>query len=618
VAASADGSLRAYDESFMDEARAEAERGRGFTSPNPVVGALIVDESRRDAGGRPLVLARGYHAQLGGDHAEVAALRALGSADAARGMTLYVTLEPCNHIGRTGRCTDAVLAAGLARVVCGMRDPNPRVQGGGIDRLRAAGVDVTVGVREPECREQNRGFVRAHSEGRPQTLLKAALSLDGRIAPGGLRRQTGPIWLTSPQARAVAHRLRAESDAILVGVGTVLADDPRLSVRLPERSPSRAELSGSPDWPQPLRVVVDSQLRTPSKAQLLGPGALIFTCQRALAERSSQAAALTARGAELVAVPTVEGSERLDLRAVLQRLCANDVDVAPGRVVYTAMLNERGGIESDLTVLRVGEREFFVLTGSAQATRDFAWIERHIGGGEHATLVDVTGAYSIVSVMGPKAQPLLESLSSDAFGRDAIPFSSSAIVDVGYARVRACRKSYVGGPGYELTVPVEQCVTLYEALGAAGARHGLRDAGYYALDALRIEAGRRAWGAELSPDETPWEAGLGHAVKLDKPGGFLGHDALVRQRETGPRKRLVMFTFDDPGSYAWGGEPILMDGRNVGEITSAGYSRRAGRMIAMGYARAEGPLSDEAILAARYQVDIAGVRHAVTPRLSPP
>ena len=307
-----------------------------------------------------------------------------------------------------------------------------------------------------------------------------------------------------------------------------------------------------------------------------------------------------------------------DALAVLQRLCANDVDVAPGRVVYTAMLNERGGIESDLTVLRVGEREFFILTGSAQATRDFAWIERHVGGGEHATLVDVTGAYSIVSVMGPKAQPLLESLSSDAFGRDAIPFSSSAIVDVGYARVRACRMSYVGGPGYELTVPVEQCVTLYEALGAAGARHGLRDAGYYALDALRIEAGRRAWGAELSPDETPWEAGLGHAVKLDKPGGFLGHDALVRQRETGPRKRLVMFTFDDPASYAWGGEPILMDGRNVGEITSAGYSRRAGRMIAMGYARADGPLSDEAILAASYQVDIAGVRHAVTPRLSPP
>lgn len=325
VAASADGSLRAYDESFMDEARAEAERGRGFTSPNPVVGALIVDESRRNDGGRPLVLSRGYHAQLGGDHAEVAALRALGSADAARGMTLYVTLEPCNHIGRTGRCTDAVLAAGLSRVVCGMRDPNPRVQGGGIDRLRAAGVDVTVGVREAECREQNRGFVRAHREGRPQTLLKAALSLDGRIAPGGLRRQTGPIWLTSPQARAVAHRLRAESDAILVGVGTVLADDPRLSVRLPDRSPSRAELAGSPDWPQPLRVVVDSQLRTPSKAQLLGPGALIFTSQRALAERSSQAASLTARGAELVAVPTVEGGERLDLLAVLQRLCERGV-----------------------------------------------------------------------------------------------------------------------------------------------------------------------------------------------------------------------------------------------------------------------------------------------------
>ncbi len=307
-----------------------------------------------------------------------------------------------------------------------------------------------------------------------------------------------------------------------------------------------------------------------------------------------------------------------DALAVLQRLCANEIDVPPGRMVYTAMLNARGGFESDLTVLRVAEREFFILTGSAQATRDFSWIERHIGPDEHASLVDVTGAWSVISVMGPKAQPLLESLSSDSLGRDALPFAHVATIDVGYARVRAARMSYVGGPGYELYVPVEQCATLYDALAEAGTRFGLKDAGYYTIDALRIEAGRRAWGAELSPDETPWEAGLGYAVKLDKPAAFIGREALAKQRASGLRKRVVLFTFDDPRAFPWGGEPVTMDGRSVGELTSAGYSRRLGRAVAMAYARADVPLADDAILGARYAVDIAGERFDVTPHLKAP
>jgi diaminohydroxyphosphoribosylaminopyrimidine deaminase/5-amino-6-(5-phosphoribosylamino)uracil reductase len=315
-AAPADGGQRAYDEHFMTQARAEAERGRGFTSPNPVVGALIVDEEDRDASGLPRVLSRGYHARLGGDHAEVAALRALPASAAALGKTLYVTLEPCNHVGRTGRCTDAVLAAGLARVVCGMPDPNPNVPGGGIDRLRQAGVAVSVGVQEAECRDQNRGFVRAHATGRPQVMLKAALSLDGRLAPAAPRATTGPVWLTGQAARTEAHRLRAQNDAILVGVGTVLADDPQLSVRLPGAPPS----SASPTWPQPLRVVLDGRLRTPATAQLLGPGSLVLTSATALRECAGQAAALQARGGEVLAVPTVGDSQKLDLLAALRLL----------------------------------------------------------------------------------------------------------------------------------------------------------------------------------------------------------------------------------------------------------------------------------------------------------
>ena len=205
-----------------------------------------------------------------------------------------------------------------------------------------------------------------------------------------------------------------------------------------------------------------------------------------------------------------------DALAVLERLCANRIDVAVGRMAYTAMLNERGGFESDVTITRIGDDEFFILTGSSQATRDFAWIERHIEDAERAALVDVTSAYSVVSLMGPRAEALLRTLSRDDFSKTALPFSTTRMVDVGYARVRAARMSYVGGPGYELYVPTDQCLTLYDALVAEGAAFGLRDAGYYTIDALRIEAGRRAWGAELSPDETPLEAGLAYAVALGK------------------------------------------------------------------------------------------------------
>ncbi len=307
-----------------------------------------------------------------------------------------------------------------------------------------------------------------------------------------------------------------------------------------------------------------------------------------------------------------------DALTVLQRLCANEIDVPEGTMVYTAMLNTRGGFESDLTIVRVASAEFFIITGSAQTTRDLAWIERAIRADECAALFDVTSGYSVLSVMGPKAEALLDRVSGDDLSKTGLPFSTTKDIDVGYARVRAARMSYVGGPGYELYVPSDQCVTLYDALWSAGAEFGLRDAGYYTIDALRIEAGRRAWGAELSPDETPWEAGLGYAVRIDKPSPFVGRDALIAKPASAISKRLVLLTFDDPNAFPWGGEPILMNGRNVGEITSAGYSRKLGRAVAMGYARADTPLTDEAILAARYEIDIAGELTAATPYLKLP
>jgi 4-methylaminobutanoate oxidase (formaldehyde-forming) len=304
-----------------------------------------------------------------------------------------------------------------------------------------------------------------------------------------------------------------------------------------------------------------------------------------------------------------------DALAVLQRLCANEIDVAPGRMVYTAMLNERGGFESDLTITRLAADAFFILTGSAQATRDADWIERHIGDGEFAALVDVTSAFSVLSVMGPSAEALLAKLCPDDLSKGALPFSMTRELDVGYARPRAARMSYVGGPGYELTVSTDQCLTLYDALWSVGPEFGLKDAGYYTIDALRIEAGRRAWGAELGTDDTPWEAGLDYAVRIDKRDAFSGRDALLRQRTEGLNKRLLIFSFDDPAAFAWGGEPILMAGANVGELSSAGYSRKLGRAIAMGYVRSGAARSAEPLLAASFEIDIAGELFAVTPHL---
>lgn len=294
----------------MTRACALAARALGRTSPNPPVGALIVDES----GPTPTVLAEGFHARAGADHAEVAALRQLGGSAHAQGRTLYVTLEPCNHVGRTGKCTDAILQAGIARVVIGASDPNPTVDGHGAERLRAAGLDVTCGVAEAACLRLIRPFSRWIRSGLPSFLLKAALSLDGRIAPapdrstgeaagGTTGGTTGPIWLTGPEARQRAHRLRDACDAILVGAGTVIADDPLLTVRLP----------GPHDGRQPLRVVLDGALRVPPDARLCAPGTLILTSEAAAAARGDLANALRDRGAEVVALPAGDAGRPTEL-----------------------------------------------------------------------------------------------------------------------------------------------------------------------------------------------------------------------------------------------------------------------------------------------------------------
>jgi 4-methylaminobutanoate oxidase (formaldehyde-forming) len=299
-----------------------------------------------------------------------------------------------------------------------------------------------------------------------------------------------------------------------------------------------------------------------------------------------------------------------DALAVLQRLCANEMDMPVGKMVYTAMLNERGGFESDLTVIRLGATRFKIITGSAQTVRDFDWITRHIAEAEHAVLTDISAMYSVLSVMGPKARELLARVSPDDLSPEALKFSWTKEIDVGFARVRAARMSYVGGPGFELYTPIEMARHVYLALIDAGRDLCLVDAGYYAIDALRIEQGRRAWGAELGPDETPWEAGLAFSVKLTKPGDFIGKVELLKSQGQPLRKKLVTLVFDTPDAYAWGGEGILLGGVSVGEISSVGWSPLAGACVALGYVRGAAALQPH--VATPAHIELWGERVAVT------
>ncbi len=278
-----------------------------------------------------------------------------------------------------------------------------------------------------------------------------------------------------------------------------------------------------------------------------------------------------------------------DALRLLERLCANRIDAPTGRAVYSAMLNAKGGFESDLTVQRLAEDAFFIVTGSAQPTRDAAWIRRHVRAAEAVRVEDVTDAWSVLSILGPRAPELLSRLDAHNAGFRAVP------------------AAYAGGAGWELYVPVEKALLLYDAIQRAGADLGLRDCGYYALDALRIEAGRRAFPAELSPDFTPWEAGLGFAVKLDK-GDFIGREALLAAPRDALTRRLVIFAFAETELFAWGGEPILRNGEPAGEIYSVGYSATLAQMVAMGYVRSAHPETAAQVLRGSYQIEISGRR----------
>ncbi|TPL91549.1 FAD-dependent oxidoreductase [Mesorhizobium sp. B2-3-12] len=308
-----------------------------------------------------------------------------------------------------------------------------------------------------------------------------------------------------------------------------------------------------------------------------------------------------------------------DACAVLNRICAGDIDVPVGTSVYTGVLNARCGYESDLTVMRLGAEKFLIVTGSAQAVHDADWIVKNIPADAHAILTDVTSAYAVLALMGPRSRDLLGKLSSADLSNTGFPFATIREIDIGYATAYANRMTYVGELGWELIVPTEFAVGVYEALHEAGREFGLTDAGYYALDALRIEKGFRAWGRELTPDINPWQAGLGFAVAMDKPGGFIGRDALIAAKSaTAPAKRIVLFTLDDAEPMLWGGELILRDGRPVGEVRSAAYGHTLGRSVALGLIEQETGVDVSFLSDGHFEIDLAGIRHPATVHLRSP
>ncbi|MGH6924570.1 MAG: GcvT family protein [Propylenella sp.] len=268
--------------------------------------------------------------------------------------------------------------------------------------------------------------------------------------------------------------------------------------------------------------------------------------------------------------------------AALQRIAANDLDRPDGSCVYTQLCNERGGIEADLTIMRLAEDHFYVVTGSQFGVRDAAWIRRHLPADGTADIRDVTSAYAVLNIVGPRARDILQAASCDDLSNTAVPYLAVREIEIGLATsVRAARIGYVGELGWELHIPTEYAAHVYEHLAEAGVPHGLIDAGYRAIESLRLEKGYVYWSAEVTPDTNPYEAGLGFAVALDK-GDFVGRDALAAIRAEGPKRRLATLTVEGFAPLI-GGETILAGGEVMGTTTSAGYGYTVEKTIALGY-----------------------------------
>lgn len=305
-----------------------------------------------------------------------------------------------------------------------------------------------------------------------------------------------------------------------------------------------------------------------------------------------------------------------DAEAALQWIAANRVDKPVGSIIYTQMLNDRGGIECDLTCVRTGYDSYYIVTGTGYATHDFDWIKRNIPDGMNAQLVDVTSRNAVLSLFGPKARDILVAVTKDDVNNAGQPFATAKKIGIAGCPLLALRITYVGELGWELHLPTEYAATVYAALHEAGASHGLRNAGYRAIETLRLEKGYRAWASDIGPDHTPDEAGLGWAVKMKSEIAFKGRDAVAAQRETGIKKILATFTTDG-ATILSGRETIYRNGERCGWLSSGGYGHTVGQSIGMGYVRADRAIDRAYVLEGTYELEVATKRMPANITLSP-
>ena len=306
---------------------------------------------------------------------------------------------------------------------------------------------------------------------------------------------------------------------------------------------------------------------------------------------------------------------------VLNRISCNNVDVAPGRIVYTQWLNERGGIEADLTITRLEEDRFLVVTGAIPQTRDFAWLNRHIPADAHCVAVDVTSGLPMLSIMGPKSRALLEKLSGADLSNAAFPFGTSQEIEIGFAKVRASRITYVGELGWELYIASEFAAHVIETVLAAGAEFGLKPAGMHTMNNARMEKAYRHWGHDIADEDTPLEAGLGFTCAWDKAGGFIGREALSKQKAV-PRlaRRMVGLALEDTSEAApmiYHEEPLYRDGVLVGSTTSGAWGHRIGRSLGLAYVKNPEGITREWLESGAWEVELAWKRYACKVQLEP-
>jgi 4-methylaminobutanoate oxidase (formaldehyde-forming) len=310
----------------------------------------------------------------------------------------------------------------------------------------------------------------------------------------------------------------------------------------------------------------------------------------------------------------VQGRDALQ---VLQRLSVRNIDVEPGRVVYTQWLNKFAGIEADVTVTRLGETEFMVLSGPVTHLRDLNYLSRHINANEFCTVTDVTGSYAMFSLMGPNSREMLQGLTDVDLANESFEFSESKEIDLGYGFVRATRLTFVGELGFELLVPSDLSRHIYSVLTEAGEDFGMLPAGYYALGSLRLEKAYRSWGHDISSNDDLISSGLGFGVAWDKPGGFIGLDSLAEIKQDGSNRRLMQLLIQDPDQFLLHDEPIFRNGELVGRCGSTGYGHTLGGAVSLAWINAPEIENDEWFISGEYEIQMISGRVPAKASLKP-